>query len=337
MVNPKKKPPIDLNELAEEGLEEGEEQGSKAAQPGKLSYMEKPQPRYTTNEVVGGRDWKGLFGGVIVAVVLAGILIFVATPSKKDITTLQDNQKELVAQITSSVAAVKSAADAAVKPFTDQVNTAISEARSAKSSLAAYALKTDLSPYALKADTKVPDLSQYALKSELPAATDLSGYAKTTDVASTVAALQAQIDALKEDSSPTTTDTTRWNVDISTSAGFTVSLVTFPSRVEEDDYYEVDITIERATPAKISAPLTITLTPVSRTASVFINEGNTYVEDWSTTVYTHSSWTTTVSAARDGAVRRITFTSTYTLPAQTVNAENIYYNDIELELSLAYK
>jgi len=196
-----KKPPIDLNELEEEVEEEMEELGRgegrkrSRSQPGNLSYMGGRgggRDRYA-NEAGGGRDYWGIAVGVIISVVLAGVLIFVATPSKKDITTLQENQEEL----TSQMEVVSEKVDQSFTTLDKQVDTAITEARSAKSSLSAYALKTDVKSPDLSGYVMESTLDAYAKVSDVPAASDLSQYAKASDVAGTIANLQTQVTSLQ--------------------------------------------------------------------------------------------------------------------------------------------
>lgn len=340
MVNPKKKPPIDLNELQgeEEGYEEGRG-GGQQPQPGELSYM-KSRPRGgRVEEVVGGRDWKGLVVSIIVAVVLAGILIFVATPSKKDITTLQDNQKELVTQINTLVTA-QATKDKVLTDLATQVSTAITEARSAKSSLSAYALKTEL--------PKVPDMSSYALRSDIPARQDLSAYAKSTDVSTlqaTLASLQTQITALQKAATvnSVSSDETRWRLTVSSSSDNSILETTLSEAYiasgDTDSYLYLTFRNVGTTVLTGAKPrVTITMTPASGDY-VLVDEDSLMIDTDDTTQPNGylPIWSPDVTnRARDGInyVRRVTFTSDlFQLKSLAVDESVTYY----LYLAFDYK
>lgn len=163
MTNGKKKPPISLSELEERGVEAPER-----GEPGGLSYVEE-HGGHSGSEPYVGRDWKGLAGAIAAAVFIAGLLILFLTPSTGNIKTLDENIREVV----SRVERVSTKMDKASADLDKRIDTAITEARSAK---------TVLGDYAKKSDIKAPDLSAYAKKTELPAPPDLSGYAKKTDL-----------------------------------------------------------------------------------------------------------------------------------------------------------
>ena len=326
MSTGKKKPPIDLRDLEVDEDEPEEESGR--GRPGNLTYMERRGRN--DEDTRTPHDWWGIVAGVVISVFLAGVLIFVATPSKKDITTLQDNQKELAGQSTTIQKEVQTNVDKSLVDLQNKVDTAVTEARSAKSSLDAYALKSSI--------PAAPNMSEYARKSDVPTASDLSQYATKADVTAlqtTITALQKQVDALGSSDSITGSDFVRWNYEvlIDSSVGATGEITSvLPRIIEEDGYYDLVLDIEwDVTPAATAREyLSIVLTPRDRGSAVFIDEGSTYLEMVKPSI---RGWDTFVDTNRDGTTRRIVFEYPYDLDLSS----GLMSQRLTLEMDLVYE
>lgn len=327
MVNRAKKPPIELRSLGDEEGVIDQERGN----PGELGYATRgggPEGGGGDDYPTEGRDWKGLLGSAIFAIFVAGLLLLFLTPSKASIKTLDENFLEIADRVEEVAVEVD-----ALGSLSERVDAAVTEARSAKEALSGYAKKSEVS---------VPDLVGYAKSS------DLTGLAKESDLSAlqdAIADLEAQVSDLEDEvtssSVYSTSDTTRWDMSVSVPSGLDVEYSFYPRPIEEDDFYELDLDVYSSSElTNARRDLVITLTLHDRGAQVFVDEANTYIEDWSShaSVSVYEDWYTTVDTQRrDDAVRRIKFESTYKLNFTQAMVDGVQPLRIELELSLAYK
>ncbi len=325
MTSAKKKPPIRLSELSEEYEEETR------GQPGELSYVNSGGAVDSTGS--DGRDWKGIVGGIIVSVFLAGILILFLTPSKASIKVLDENIRE----VNNRVEDVLKKVDEVPADLTKKVDAAITEARSAKEALSGYVRKgevalPDLSEFAKKSDLPSPD--QFAKKSDLD---QLATSADINSLRSEIARLDKRLSALEVGSpSSSATETTRWRYDAYVEGSQGIAAViqdVSPWRIEEEGIYEItlDIEWEAGYPTNEREYLSITLTPRDRDATVYVDEDSTWLE---TVRPSFREWDTYVATRRDGTARRITFEYPYDLDVGGPNAGS---QRLYLEMELVYE
>jgi len=122
--------------------------------------------------------------------------MFAMMPSKADVVTLDSNVREVASQVET----VSKSTGEAIKGIQDSVDTAINEARSAKQAMDMYATEEYVTAK-INAIPKV-DTSQYALKSDVPAAVDNSSIKDDiADLKDDVKALDDRMDELEDGSS----------------------------------------------------------------------------------------------------------------------------------------
>lgn len=335
MVSGRKKPPIRLDELEDAESTSGTD--SEARRPGELSYTsEKTASAGSDIRSKDRMSWRPVLLGVMVSVIFTGILVFGFSASKTDVKALVANDKDLSASTSARLASI----DASLAKALKEVDTAITESRSAKSVLDGYVKKTDaativnLSNYVTRSE-----LSTYALKTDIPAPANVSALTlKVGTLEATVADLQAKVKdltAVTEQANAYVGATTRWTSTVSFVGGDPTGITLWldHDRIEEDDFYELTLGLENTTadPITISPIFEIILTPRDY---VVIDEKATYMDsdsspfvDWNVDV---------LSRTRNGieVVRRLVFTSdrysSFIIPAGNVV-------EFDLVMELAYK
>lgn len=195
MSTGQKRPPINVNELdKKEG--EGSSKG-----PGDITYAGK---RGAGSSGRGGGSLSGVLLPVVISVVITGMLLFGFTATKGDVRTLDSNIKV----VNDSLAAYTVSVDETIKGLQGDVATAISEARSAKTSIEGKVDASTLEAYTTKesVDQKFANiLPQYATTEALTGAVE--GFATKEYVDEQLAKLSDEIPTI-----PNSSELNEWQV-----------------------------------------------------------------------------------------------------------------------------
>ncbi|KKK44112.1 hypothetical protein LCGC14_3167530, partial [marine sediment metagenome] len=129
MENKEKKPPLRLSEV---------EEPSKGKQPGSLDYMEQRYDKRsgTSNQ----KSWSQLLVSVGVSVIFTAILVFGVSAKQADVKVLDANIRE----VSNKVTEIGGKVDTVSTDLSSRVDTAITEARSAKAALDGFARVSDI-------------------------------------------------------------------------------------------------------------------------------------------------------------------------------------------------
>ncbi len=216
MSNGRKKPPMGLND----GEEEPQDQS------GELGYAGSAPPRRPSGPAPkGGSSLLPAAFGAFIAFGLAAAMILTYTAPKGDIVQFYGEFEDLRKQVTEEVMPQTEAAE----NLSEQVDTAVAEAASAKNALEGY-----------------------VKKGEIP--TD--GLATQSQLDNSVEALQARIDALEllieeeeqneEEGSGVFGGATRWSIDFVSDPELpgNVYLRIDSDRIEESGIYDLELTVE---------------------------------------------------------------------------------------------